>query len=60
MLLTEYDEVETMKMFEKDGRNKERKELLLSLVKDKLLSIPEAAKRLNVSEFEFKKLMSEQ
>ncbi|GEM_PF-6162858 len=34
--------------------------LLLGLVKDKILSITEAAKRLNISESEFQKRMSEQ
>lgn len=64
MLLTEYDEIETMKMIERDAHRKGMEEgqitLLLGLVKDKLLSITEAAKRLNISESEFQKLMTEQ
>ena len=38
------------------GRLEERMALLLNLVKDKLLSITEAAKRLGVSEKEFMRL----
>ena len=68
MLLTEYDEVETMKLFQRDSYNQGKNDgfklgklgILTSLVKDNVVTIAEAAKRLNISEDEFQKLMNEQ
>ena len=61
MLLTEYDEVETMKLFEKQGWEKGleegKKDLLISFVREQILSSSEAAKRLNMSEADFQKLL---
>ena len=83
MLLTEYDEAETMKLFQRDSYNQGKEDgyklgkeegyklgeklgkeegkidILVSLVKDAVITIPDAAKRLNLSEDEFQKLMSE-
>ena len=75
MLLTEYDEAETMKLFQRDSYNQGKEDgyklgeklgkeegkidILVSLVKDAVITIPDAAKRLNLSEDEFQMLMSE-
>ncbi len=85
MLLTEYDEAETMKLFQRDSYNQGKEDgyklgkeeryklgkeegyklgkedgkiyMLVSLVKDAVITITEAAKRLNISEADFQKLM---
>ncbi len=81
MLLTEYNEAETMKLFQRDSYNQGKEDgfklgkedgfklgkedgfklgnvsMLVSLVKDAVISISEAAKRLNISEADFQKLM---
>ena len=81
MLLTEYDEAETMKLFQRDSYNQGKEDgyklgkeegyklgeklgkeegkidILVSLVKDAVITIPDAAKRLNISEADFQKLM---
>ena len=61
MLLTEYDEAETMKLFQKESYNQGKEDgkiyMLVSLVKDAVITIPDAAKRLNISEADFQKLM---
>ena len=61
MLLTEYNEAETMEMFKEEGREEgieigfERGiiSMLVDLVKDKVITIKEAAKRANLTEREF-------
>ena len=65
MLLTEYNEMETMELFKEEGRQegmqKGRKEgrkegimyTLVSLVKDKILSVTDAAKRAGMTPDEF-------
>ena len=64
MLLTEYNEAETMKLFQKESYNQGKEDgkiyMLVSLVKDAVITISEAAKRLNVSEADFQKLMEAQ
>ena len=89
MLLTEYDEVETMKLFQRDSYNQGKEDgfklgkedgfklgkedgfklgkedgfklgninMLTNLVKDSVITMTEAAKRLNISEADFQKLM---
>ena len=65
MLLTEYNEAETMKLFQRDSYKQGKEDgfklgnvsMLVSLVKDAVISISEAAKRLNISEADFQKLM---
>ena len=77
MLLTEYNEAETMKLFQKESYNQGKEDgfklgkedgfklgkedgkiyMLVSLVKDAVITITEAAKRLNISEADFQKLM---
>ena len=89
MLLTEYNEAETMKLFQRDSYNQGKEDgyklgkeeryklgkeegyklgeklgkeegkidILVSLVKDAVITITEAAKRLNISEADFQKLM---
>ena len=73
MLLTEYDEAETMKLFQRDSYNQGKEDgfklgkedgfklgsisILANLVKDNVITMPEAAKRLNVTESDFQKLM---
>lgn len=75
MLLTEYNEAETMELFKEDGRKEGRKEgrregrkegrkegiweTLISLVRDGLLSIKDAAARAGVSETVFEQKMAE-
>ncbi|MBQ9395676.1 MAG: hypothetical protein IJU23_09215, partial [Proteobacteria bacterium] len=74
MILTEYDEEDVMNGFKEEGRIERREEgkkegmiegrkegivsALVGLVNDKLLSIKDAAARLNLSEAEFVKLMN--
>ncbi len=73
MLLTEYDEAETMKLFQRDSYNQGKEDgfklgkedgfklgnisMLANLVKDNVITKTEAAKRLNISEADFQKLM---
>ena len=71
MLLTEYNEAETMKLFQRDSYNQGKEDgfklgkedgklyMLVSLVKQHLLSLADAARQLNISEADFQKLMSE-
>ena len=76
MLLTEYDEVETMKLFQRDSYNQGKEDgfklgkedgfklgninMLTNLVKQHLLSLTDAARQLNISEADFQKLMEAQ
>ena len=53
----EFDEEKEWRMFGEAEREAERKELLISLVNDKLISIAEAANRFGVSENEFKRYL---
>ena len=85
MLLTEYNEAETMKLFQRDSYNQGKEDgfklgkedgfklgkedgfklgkedgklyMLVSLVKQHLLSLADAARQLNISEADFQKLM---
>ena len=65
MLLTEYNEDEVHELFKEEGRQEGRQEgkqegmieFAAQMVKDKLLSITEAAKKLNLSEDDFIKCM---
>ncbi len=67
MLLTEYNEAETMKLFQKESYNQGKEDgfklgnvsMLVSLVKQHLLSLADAARQLNITEADFQKLMSE-
>ena len=66
MLLTEYNEAEQMELFKEDGRREGRAEgraegiidTLISLVKDGILSIKDAAKRAGITETAFEQKMS--
>ncbi len=66
MLLTEYNEAEQMELFKEDGRREGRVEgraegiidTLISLVKDGILSIKDAAKRAGITETAFEQKMS--
>ena len=58
MILTEYDEEDVMNGFKEEGRKEGIVSALVGLVNDKLLSIKDAAARLNLSEAEFVKLMN--
>ena len=72
MLLTEYNETEQMELFREDGRKdglkeglkegrKEgRIEVLISLVKDGILTVSDAAARVGISEAVFKEKMKQQ
>ena len=63
MLLTEYNEAETMRMFKEEGREEGLEEglvkgalrTLAGLVKDGILSLSDAAKRVGMSEKDFQK-----
>ena len=67
MLLTEYNEEETMQMFKEEGRQEGRLEgrlegrqegriqLIVDLVNDKVISMEEAASRADMTVEEFKK-----
>jgi len=57
MSIFEFDEEKEWRMFGEAEREAERKELLISLVNDKLISIAEAANRFGVSENEFKRYL---
>ena len=65
MLLTEYNEEETMELFRRDGieegmeigMEKGRLETLVSLVKDRFLTVKEAAARCNMSVEAFQKFL---
>ena len=71
MLLTEYNEAEAMELFREDGRQEgmregmregERKgavETLLSLVRDGILSVKDAAGRAGLDESEFREKLNE-
>ena len=58
MLLTEYNEVETMKRFEKDGERKGSYKTLANLVRKGRITVEEAAEeaKMTVSEFEIQVL----
>ena len=58
MLLTEYNESETNEMFKEEGRTEGAIEMLVSLVKDGIISIKDAAARVGLSEASFKKEMA--
>ena len=58
MLLTEYNEAEQMELFKEDGRREGIIETLISLVKDGILSIKEAAKRAGITETAFEQKMA--
>ena len=66
MLLTEYNEEEAMELFRRDGieegmeigMEKGRLETLVSLVKDRFLTVKEAAARCNMSVEAFQKLLT--
>ena len=62
MLLTEYNEEEAMELFRQDGieegMEKGRLETLVSLVKDRFLTVREAAARCNMSVEAFQKLLT--
>ena len=76
MLLTEYNEAETMKLFQRDSYNQGKEDgfklgkedgfklgnvsMLVSLVKQHLLSLADAARQLNITEADFQKLMEGQ
>ena len=64
MLLTEYDEVAVHELMKRDfieeGREEGRLSAFVELVKEKILSISDAAKRLNIPESEFVKCMNAQ
>ena len=72
MLLTEYNEAETMKLFQRDSYNQGKEDgfklgkedgklyMLVSLVKQHLLSLADAAKQLNITEADFEKLIDGQ
>ena len=55
MLLTEYNEAEQMELFKEDGRREGILDTLVSLVRDGILSIKDAAARAGVSEDIIKK-----
>ena len=55
MLLTEYNESETNEMFKEEGRAEGTLKTLVSLVKQGLLSIKDAAKQIGESEEAFAK-----
>ena len=58
MLLTEYNEAEQMELFKEDGRREGIIETLISLVKDGILSIKDAANRAGSSETAFEQKMA--
>lgn len=57
MLLTEYNEAETMELFREDGRKEGILSTLIHMVKRGRLSTREAAEEANISETEFLKAM---
>ena len=58
MLLTEFNEAEQMELFKEDGRREGIIETLISLVKDGILSIKDAAKRAGITETAFEQKMA--
>ena len=60
IILTEYNEEEDMNGFKEEAYMDGVVKTLIDLVKEQLLSISDAAKKLNVSEIEFKHLMEQQ
>ncbi|MBQ7487688.1 MAG: hypothetical protein IJT77_09380 [Clostridia bacterium] len=58
MLLTEYDEAEQMELFKEDGRREGRIKVLVSLVRDGILSIKDATKRAGITEADFEQKMA--
>lgn len=60
MILTEYNEEEIMNGFKEEAYMDVVVKTLIDLVKEHLLSISDAAKKLTVSEIEFKRLMEQQ
>lgn len=58
MMLTEYDEAETMNMFKEEGRQEGTYSTLVSLVKKNLLSIKDAAGQAGMFEDAFRKKMA--
>ena len=60
MLLTEYDEVEQMKLFKEDGIKEGRMLTLMEFVQKGLLSIKDAAAQASISEEAFIKKMADQ
>ena len=58
MLLTEYNEAEQMELFKEDGRREGIIETLISLVKDGVLPIKDAAKRAGITETAFEQKMT--
>lgn len=58
MLLTEYNEAEQMELFKEDGWREGIIETLISLVKDGILSIKDAAKRAGITETAFEQKMA--
>ena len=62
MLLTEYNEAEQMELFKEDGRREGRTEgiieTLISLVRDGILSIKDAARRAGTTETVFEQMMA--
>ena len=55
MCITEYDEAKVLAAQKAEGATEGKLELLIGLVKDKLLSFSEAANRVNMSVSEFEK-----
>ena len=53
MLLTEYNEAETMELFREEGRAEGILKTLVGLVRDGLLSVMDAASRAGLTEGEF-------
>ena len=61
MLLTEYNEVETMELFKAEGRTEGYLQALLALARKGLLSVADAAAQAGMTESAFKEcLQSEQ
>lgn len=60
MILTEYNGEEVMNGFKEEAYMDGVVKTLIDLVKEQLLSISDAAQKLNVSEIEFKRLMEQQ
>ena len=58
MLLTEYNEEEAMELFRRDGIEEGRLETLVSLVKDRFLTVKEAAARCNMPDEVFQELIA--
>lgn len=52
MCITEYNEAETMRMFEAEGRKKGKLEIVIDLVREGILTVEEGARRLGMAETE--------